>query len=52
MKRLAIIFGVMCLGVWLLLSEKDKKQISDEGRKIKKKFKKSHFPGKEMVSAE
>ena len=52
MKRLAVVFGIMCIGVLLLLSEKDKKQLSAEGKKLKKKFKKSHFPGKDLVSAD
>jgi len=27
MKRLAIIFGIMCFGIFLMMSEKDKKKI-------------------------
>lgn len=49
MKRLAVLLGIMGVAVWLLLSEDDKKPIRNEGEKIKKKFKKSHFPGKESI---
>lgn len=52
MKRLAIALVVMGLGVYLMLSEKDKKEIRNEGKKFRKKIKKSHFPGKEMVSSD
>ncbi len=47
MKRLAIIFSVMCVAAYLMLSEKDKKEFANEGKKMKKKFMKSYFPGKE-----
>lgn len=52
MKRLAIALAVMGLGVYMMLSEKDKKQVKEEGNKIRKKIKKSHFPGKEILSGE
>lgn len=35
MKRLAIIFGIMCFGAYLMLTEKDKKKIR---KKVKKTF--------------
>jgi len=52
MKRLAIILAVMGLGVFLMLSESDKKEIRKEGNKIKKKLKKTHFPAKETSVAD
>jgi hypothetical protein len=52
MKKLALILGVMGLGVYLMFSEKDKKRFKNEGNKIKKKLKKTHFPAKEILSHE
>jgi hypothetical protein len=52
MKRLAIILAVMGFGVYLMLSEKDKKSFRNEGNKIKKKLKKTHFPAKEILAHE
>jgi hypothetical protein len=50
MKRLAVILSIMGLGVYLLLSEKDKKRVKSSGRKGYNKFKKSHFPGKDIAA--
>lgn len=51
MKRLLILFALMGVGVYLLLSEKDQKEIRKEGKRIKKKLKKTHFPKNEPASA-
>lgn len=51
MKRLAIVFIVMCIGAYMMLSEKEKKEFKEQGQKLKKKFRKSHFPGKEPMPA-
>ena len=50
MKRLAIVFGIMCFGAYLMLMEKDKKKFKEEDRKIKKKMRKSHFPLKQPIA--
>ncbi len=50
MKRLAVVLAVMGLGVYLMLSEKEKKQIRKEGEKLKKKIKKTSFPAKEIFA--
>lgn len=52
MKRLAIALAVMGFGVYLMLSEKDKKVLKEEGKKFRKKLKKSHFPGKGIASVD
>ncbi len=52
MKKLAIVLAVMGFGVFLMLSEKDKKEIKKEGKKFRKKLKKSHFPGKEILAVD
>jgi preprotein translocase subunit YajC len=49
MKRLAIALAVMGLVVYLMLSEKDKKEIKKKGEKLRKKLKKSRLPGKEIL---
>ncbi|MDQ2720314.1 MAG: hypothetical protein M3Z26_11230 [Bacteroidota bacterium] len=47
MKRLAIIFGIMCFGAFLMLTEKDKKETGEKDlKKMKKKLRKSSFPVK------
>jgi hypothetical protein len=51
MKRLSIVFIVMCIGDYLMLSEKEKKEFKEQGQKLKKKFRKTHFPGKEPMPA-
>lgn len=55
MKRLTIALTVMALGVYLMLQESGKKE-KKELRKIsdatRKKIKKSHFPGKEMLAVD
>jgi hypothetical protein len=43
MKRLLILLGVMGIAVFFMLSETDRKEIEHEGKKIKKKLKKTHF---------
>lgn len=43
MKRLLILLGVMGLAVFFLLSDEDKKDLKQEGKKMKKKLKKTHF---------
>lgn len=52
MKRLAIVLAVMGLGIYMMLTEKDKKKLKNEGRKTRKKLKKSHFPHKEIIPAD
>ncbi len=42
MKRLAIIFGIMCFGALLLLVQSDEKEKSGKTTG-KNKYKKSHF---------
>ncbi len=51
MKRLLILLALMGAGVYLLLSEEDQKKIKKEGKKIKKKLKKTHFNKHEPASA-
>lgn len=48
MKRLLILLAVMGIGVFFLLSDTEKEELKHEGKRIKKKLKKSHFPKKEM----
>lgn len=43
MKRLLVLLGVMGVAVLFMLSETDRKEIKQEGKKVKKKLKKSHF---------
>ena len=50
MKKIAILLAVVGLGVFLMLTENDKKELKKEGKKFKKKLKKTHFPGKESIS--
>lgn len=50
MKKLLILLTLMGVGVYLMLSEEDQKEIRKEGKRIKKKFKKSRFPKKEPAS--
>ncbi len=52
MKKLAVILTVMGFGIYLMLSEKDKKELRKEGEKMKRKLKKTHFPVKEILSHE
>ena len=47
MKKIAVILAVMGLGVYMMLSEKDKKRVKREGEWVKKKIKKTHFPAKD-----
>jgi hypothetical protein len=51
MKRLFILLALMGVGVYLLLSEDEKKEIRKEGKRIKKKLRKTHFPKNEPASA-
>jgi hypothetical protein len=54
MKRLTIALTVMALGVYLMLQEtgkKQKKESKHAGDATRKKIKKSHFPGKEILAA-
>ncbi len=45
MKRLAIVFGIMCFGAYLMLMEKGKKESTGKDwKKTKKKIKKSLSP--------
>ena len=50
MKRLLILFAVMGVGVYLLLSEEGQKEIRKEGKRIKRKLKKTRFPKNEPAS--
>jgi hypothetical protein len=52
MKKLAIILAVMGFGVYLMLSEKDKKEFKKAGKKLNRKLGKTHFPLKEVSSHE
>jgi hypothetical protein len=38
----------MGLGVYLMLTEKDKKKVKVQAQLVKKKVKKTHFPAKDM----
>ncbi|HSV10269.1 MAG TPA: hypothetical protein VLI68_05845 [Hanamia sp.] len=51
MKRLIILLTLMTVAVFLMLPEKDRDKIEQEGKKIKKKLKKTHFPKNETASA-
>lgn len=44
MKKLLILLALMGAGIYLMLNNSDKREIKKEGKKIKKKLKKSHFP--------
>jgi hypothetical protein len=48
MKKLAVILTVMGLGVYLMLTEKDKKRVKNQVQQVKKKIKKTHFPAKDL----
>lgn len=50
MKRLLILLAIMGAGVWLMLTETEKKEIKKEGKLLKKKLKKTHFPKKEVFA--
>lgn len=55
MKRLTIALTVMALGVYLMLQEtgqKQKKELRKAADATRKKIKKSHFPGKEMLATD
>ncbi|MEO5651135.1 MAG: hypothetical protein ABIR03_14590 [Ginsengibacter sp.] len=41
MKRLAVVFGIMCIATFMMLTEKDKKKIK---KKIKKPFPGDYIP--------
>lgn len=51
MKRLIILLTLMTVAVFLMLPEKDRDEIKREGKRIKKKLKKTHFPKNEPASA-
>lgn len=51
MKRLMILLAVMSVAVFLMLPEKDQKEIKTQGKKLKKKLKKTHFPKNEPETA-
>lgn len=48
MKKLAVILAVMGLGIYLMLTESDKKSIKNKAQLERKKIKKSHFPTKDF----
>lgn len=50
MKRLLILLAVMGIGIFYLLSDTDKEDLKKEGKRIKKKLKKSHFPKQEPAA--
>lgn len=52
MKKLAIVLTIMGLGLFLMLTENDKKELKKEGKKFRKKLKKTHFPRKETVTTD
>jgi len=41
----------MTVAVFLMLPEKEQDELKHEGKKLKKKLKKSHFPKNEPASA-
>ena len=51
MKRLIILLTLMTVAVFLMLPEKDRDKIKHEGKRIKKKLKKTHFPKNEPTTA-
>ncbi|MGN6532816.1 MAG: hypothetical protein ACTHK0_13825 [Ginsengibacter sp.] len=50
MKRLIILLTLMTVAVFLMLPEKDREEIKHEGRRLKKKLKKTHFPKNEPAA--
>ena len=50
MKRLLVLLAIMGAGVWLMLSESEKKEIKKERKLLKKKLRKTHFPKKELIA--
>jgi hypothetical protein len=50
MKKLLVLLSVMGIAVFFLLSDTDKEELKQEGKRIKKKLKKSHFPKKETAA--
>jgi len=50
MKRLLILLAIMAAGVWLMMTDSEKKEIREKGKLAKKKLKKTHFPKKEVFA--
>jgi len=50
MKKLWILFAILGVSTYLVLSENDKKEKKHSGKHAKDKFKKSHFPKPEVAS--
>lgn len=50
MKKIVILLAVMSVAVFLMLPEKDQKEIEKQGKKLKKKLKKTHFPKNEPAT--
>jgi hypothetical protein len=50
MKKLWILFAILGVSTYLVLSENDKKERKHTGKHVKNKFKKSHFPKQEVAS--
>lgn len=50
MKKLWILFAILGVTTYLVLSENDKKEKKHSGKHPKDKFKKSHFPKPEVAS--
>lgn len=48
MKKIAVILAVMGFGIYLMMTEKDKKGKKDLGDLQRKKLRKSHFPGNDF----
>lgn len=50
MKKLWILLAIIGVSTYLLLSDNDKKGKKKEGKHMKNKFKKSHFPKHELAT--
>ena len=50
MKRLAVLLGIMGLGLWLLLHDDEDKNAEINRNPERKKIRKTHFPSKENIT--
>jgi len=50
MKKLWILFAILCVSTYLVLSGNDKKEKKHSRKHPKNKLKKSHFPKQEVAS--
>jgi hypothetical protein len=51
MKRIFVLLAVIGVAVFMMLPDQDQKELKNEGKRIKKKLKKSHFPKNEPATA-